>query len=92
MERLNGHEPYHRPEMTEAQDATLRRLCERYKVPFDPEHYVVWPEDSSIMPGWCEGWLGGPNHAAHPELPRPAHPALKPTLYVGVDPEGRAHS
>lgn len=62
--------------MTEAQEATLRRLCLGYRVEFLPEHYRVYPADSWMMPGWAEGWIGG----------------SPGTIYVGVSPEGEAHS
>lgn len=63
-------------EMTPAQEEKLRFLCDRYSVSFDPAHYMIYPETSSMMRGWAEGWVGG----------------SEGTLYVGVDPEGRSHS
>lgn len=63
-------------QMTPAQEEKLRSLCERYNVAFDPTHYMIYPETSSMMRGWAEGWVGGSSD----------------TLYVGVDPEGRSHS
>lgn len=63
--------------MTPQQEATLRRLCASYCVPFDPAHYRVYPADSWMMPGWAEGWIGGPNWAR---------------IYVGVSPTGEANS
>lgn len=80
-----------RPRMTEAQVAALEGLCGRYGVEYSAEHYYVYPVDSSMMAGWAEGWLGGPQHA-NPQYQRPAEPAGKPTLYIGVSPEGEAHS
>jgi hypothetical protein len=77
--------------LTEAQETTLRALCETYRVEFDPNHYFVYPLDSHWMPGWCEGWLGGPRHA-NPQYAKPEEPAGHPTVYVGVSAEGEAHS
>lgn len=74
--------PESRPaELTEAQEATLRKLCERYHVGFDPSHYMVWSDTAVMMPGWAEGWVGGYEHQTR------SH-----TIYVGVSPEGEAHS
>lgn len=62
--------------MNQAQEAKLRTLCTRYSVPFIEEHYLTFEADSCMMPAWTEGWIGG-----------------KPgTIYVGVSPEGEAHS
>jgi hypothetical protein len=80
-----------KPRLTEAQEATLRDLCERYRVEYDPDHYHVNPPDSVIAPGYAEGWLGGGHHA-NPQYMKPYEPAGHPTIYVGVDPEGRANS
>jgi hypothetical protein len=44
-----------------------------------------------MMPLWAEGWLGGQQHA-NPQYARPLEPVGKPTLYVGVSPEGDVHS
>lgn len=79
------------PRITEAQEETLRVLCDRYGVQYAAEHYYVYPQNSTMMAGWCEGWLGGAQHA-NPEYATPEEPAGEPSLYVGVDPEGRAHS
>lgn len=62
--------------MTEAQTNALRRLCESFRVEFDPNDYRLYPADSWMMPGWVEGWVGG----------------SPGTLYVGVSPEGESHS
>lgn len=77
--------------LTDAQETTLRALCENYRVDFDPNHYFVYPLDSHWMPGWAEGWLGGTTHA-NPQYQEPAEPRGAPTVYVGVDREGNAHS
>lgn len=67
--------------MNKAQEATIRNLCERYNVEFDPKHYVTNSEHSTMMPLWTEGWIGGYDiQSTHP------------TIYVGVSPEGQAHS
>lgn len=65
------------PELNDAQRGALHRVCERYRVEFDPKHYIVFPADSIMTPGWAEGWVGG-DHAN--------------TIYVGVSPEGEVHS
>lgn len=77
--------------LTDAQERTLRNLCERYHVEFDEDHYSVYTADSIIMPGWAEGWVGGPTHA-NPQYAEPAEPRGAPTIYVGVSPEGDSHS
>jgi hypothetical protein len=79
------------PPMTPAQESRLRLLCERYEVDFDPSHYYVSPADSYIMPGWAEGWIGGPEHARD-EYRHSSLPVAKPTIYVGVSPQGEVHS
>lgn len=63
-------------ELNPAQEAKLRDLCSRYNVTFDPSHYRVYPETSSMMRGWAEGWVGGSSE----------------TIFVGVSPEGDSHS
>lgn len=79
------------PAMTEAQEAALRDLCERYEVEYAPEHYIVNSYGAWALPGYAEGWLGGPPHA-NPQYAEPSEPRGKPTLFVGVSPEGRVHS
>jgi hypothetical protein len=69
------------PKFTEAQELALQRICERYKVNYSPDHYFRYPDDSFMMPGWCEGWVGGM------ELQQERR-----TLYIGVSPEGECHS
>ena len=79
-------------EMTEAQEIALRGLCARYKVEYDPSHYVITPRHNTIfMPGFAEGWVGGLRHA-NPQYAKPQEPAGPPTIYVGVSPEGEVHS
>jgi hypothetical protein len=73
------------------QEETLRTLCDRYGVQYAAEHYYVYPSDSIMMPGWAEGWVGGPQHA-NPDYARPEEPVGNPTIFVGVSPEGEAHS
>lgn len=42
--------------MTDAQELTLRRLCDGYNVPFDRSHYT--PQFD--LPGdYVAGWVGG---------------------------------
>lgn len=62
--------------MTEAQRNKLWETCGRYNVPFREDDYQLNSLDSSFMPGWVEGWIGG----------------VETTIYLGVDPEGRSHS
>jgi hypothetical protein len=80
-----------RPELTPAQDSALRNICGRYGVEYAREHYFVYPPDSVMMAGWAEGWVGGRRHA-NPQYAAPEQPAGKPTIYVGVSPEGEVHS
>jgi len=69
------------PAPNEAQERALRAACERYRVEYRAEHYFVYPDDSSMCPGWAEGWLGGTEIQA-----------TDSTIYVGVSPEGDIHS
>lgn len=71
--------------MNDAQRAALRNLCEGFKVPFDESHYFTYPADGWMMPGWCEGWLGGSEHSADRD-------GRGGTIYVGCSPEGGCHS
>jgi hypothetical protein len=77
-ERLADQE---RLKPNEAQEAKLRQLCDGFRVEYASYHYHVYPDDSWMMPGWCEGWIGGHDLQAE-----------RPTIYVGVSPEGEAHS
>jgi hypothetical protein len=72
-----------KPRMTTAQMLTLWRLCGGYNVPFKEDDYLLLSADSAFTPGYVEGWIGGSLHAA-------GNP--KSTIYVGVDPQGRANS
>lgn len=83
MERLPNTE--HEPRLNEAQEASLRQLCDRYEVEYQADHYTVWPEDSFIMPGYAEGWIGGPDHAKDCGTGAV-------TIYVGVSPTGEVSS
>jgi len=40
----------------ETQARALWALCDRYKVPYVPEHYRP-----ALPKGWVEGWVGGPD-------------------------------
>jgi hypothetical protein len=44
--------------MNDKQREALKRLCERYKVPFEEENFHTYPADSWMMPLWAEGWIG----------------------------------
>lgn len=80
--------------MTTEQEATLRKLCESYNVPFDPAHYPGSQFD--LPPGYVAGWVGGPDHAAllHDDGRRVnvQGGSRRTTIYVGVSPEGAASS
>lgn len=81
--------------MNEAQEEALRRLCERYGVEFDKAHYLVHADDSFMMPGYAEGWVGGMAHANPqyvPNLPPDVVRSAKHTIFVGCDREGRISS
>lgn len=69
-------------EMNDAQELTLRRLCQRYGCDFSRAHYLVYPPTSNMMAGWAEGWVGG-----YDGVTKKPH-----TIYVGVSPEGESHS
>lgn len=73
------------PELTlnRFQVAALRKICGRYNVEFAAEHYMIFPPDSTFMASWCQGWVGGPEHATGSE---------RPTIYIGVSPAGDIHS
>lgn len=43
--------------MSEAQEKALRDLCERYRVDFDPAHYL--PAMFGLPSGYVSGWVGG---------------------------------
>ena len=77
--------------LTFEQHQALGRLCLGFGVGYKPTDYYVYPADSWMMPGWCEGWLGGMRHA-NPEYATPDEPRGASTLYVGVSPDGEAHS
>ncbi len=80
-----------RPRMNDAQRAALQNLCTNFSVEFDEADYYVYADNSWMMPGWCEGWLGGQRHA-NPQYGTPEEPRGKPTIYVGCSPEGECHS
>jgi len=42
--------------ITEAQEATLRRLCDGYKVEYNPDHYGP---AFDLPTGYVAGWVGG---------------------------------
>lgn len=75
--------PLPEAQLNPAQEAALQAICGRYGVEYDPDHYFVYPDDASMMPSWCEGWVGGPEHA---------HGTERPTIYVGCSPEGGIYS
>lgn len=64
--------------MTTAQIAALTDLCDRYKVPFDPEAFHT---QFDLPPGYVAGWVGQPDFAGNPG-----------SIYVGCSPEGEISS
>lgn len=78
------------PRLNEAQEATLRQLCQQYEVEFEPIHYFVFPENVPFYAGWAEGWIGGPAHRTS-QVRRADEQLLHPTVWVTVSPEGEAH-
>jgi len=76
-----------RPRMNEAQRNKLWDMCGRYGVPFREDDYMVYSESSSMMAGWAEGWIGGNTHATADR-----GGTDKPTIYVGVSPQGDSHT
>lgn len=67
--------------MTDAQEAKLRTLCERYGVEFDRDDYHP---QFDLPPGYVAGWVGG--LSSQPPI------RTHSTIYVGVSPEGDASS
>lgn len=66
--------------LTSEQDASLRNICERYYVAYDPNHYQHRPIDA-LPEGYVSGWVGGQ------EIQK-----THPTIYIGVSPEGHISS
>lgn len=64
------------PRMTNAQRDRLWEMCGNYGVAFNEADYQVQSLNSSMQPGWVEGWIGG----------KPG------TIYTGVSPEGQSHT
>jgi hypothetical protein len=77
-EALRDRLDYEDNGMNMRQQAALFGICGRYNVPYDASHYLVHPWDAWMMPGFAEGWVGG--HEIQ---------ATTPTIYCGVDPDGR---
>ena len=44
--------------MNDKQREALRNLAFRYNVDFDESKFRVYKQDSTMMPGWAEGWVG----------------------------------
>lgn len=63
-------------DLTPKQRERLAALCAGYKVPFREDDYLP---AFDLPAGWVAGWVGGRD-------------CQKQTIYVGVSPEGRAHS
>jgi hypothetical protein len=76
-----------KPTMTAAQEATLRRLCDGYKVTFDTADYHP---QFDLPTGYVAGWIGGPEHAG--AFNDAGERILGGTIYVGVAPNGDASS
>lgn len=62
--------------LTQAQRERLQSLCAGYRVEFNEDDYLP---TFDLPTGWVAGWVGGQN-------------CPKKTIYVGVSPEGDAHS
>lgn len=73
--------------MTVKQRDKLWAVCGGYNVPFREDDYFVYSPESTMMAGWAEGWVGGRNHATGDR-----GGTEKPTIYVGVSPEGDSHT
>lgn len=67
--------------LTGPQRDRLRDLCARYGVAFRESDYVA---AFDLPQGWVSGWVGGADHGE-------TGPG-KQTLFVGVSPDGDAHS
>lgn len=67
-----------KPRMTDAQRDTLWRLCGGYNVPFREDDYTPVFD---LPQGWVAGWVGGRDGTNG-----------RRTIYVGVSPQGEAHS
>jgi hypothetical protein len=80
-----------KPRMTTAQMLALWRLCGRYNVPFREDDYLLHGP-KGFTPGYVEGWIGGSLHAAGRQQQIGDMTVNRSTIYVGVDPEGRANS
>ena len=57
--------------MNDIQRTALSDLCRILGVRFKESDYFIYPETSSMMAGWAEGWIGGNDGRK---------------LYVGCDP------
>ncbi len=75
------------PRMTTAQRDKLWDLCGRYNVPFREDDYYCPIGPVSVGIGYYEGWVGGPDHSIGTNSK-----VFKPTIYVGVEPNGDSHS
>ncbi len=69
------------PQLNEAQQTALQGICDRYGVGYNPTHYLVYPADAVMMPGWAEGWVGGADIQQEHR-----------TIYVGCSPDGEINS
>lgn len=47
-----------RNKMNDVQRNALSNLASRYNVNFDESKFFVYKADSTMMPGWAEGWVG----------------------------------
>lgn len=66
--------------MTTKQRDKLWEMCGRYNVPFREDDYYL-----DAHTGMVEGWVGGRMHSA-------SWGEEKPTIYVGVETDGRSHT
>jgi hypothetical protein len=71
------------PRMSQAQRDKLWSLCAGYNVAFREDDYHPSGKQNGVGHRWYEGWIGGVDGTGI---------TSRRTIYVGVDPEGRAHS
>jgi hypothetical protein len=75
---MKRYESSSQDHLTSLQEVALSSLCERFHVPYSPDHY---PPTFELPEGYVAGFLGGP--AIQDE---------HPTIYVGCSPEGMISS
>lgn len=71
-------EPARERRLTEAQEKSLRAICDRYTVEYNEDHYH---HTFDLPEGYVAGFVGGAEIQAE-----------HPTIYVGAAPDGRLSS